>query len=221
MSKRWRAVRGFEHRLHHGSSREPTKSMLADHASSRVGVVAHDLSRPSPTLRRRVATSGTATAPAPCASSPARRRIVLAHVHHRARHRRPNPHSDVAPIGPAAGHVAASSLGAYPTSALRPWLLADVEQCTGGYRINLNTCCRSPPAALRQVNRMRSALSSSLRDTRARAVGLEYGPLSSRGLEDCPSHRQEGRPRRRRASPCAEALRCQASLARTYAHPLW
>jgi hypothetical protein len=35
--------------------------MFADHASSRVGVVANDLSRPSPTLRRRVATSGTAT----------------------------------------------------------------------------------------------------------------------------------------------------------------
>jgi hypothetical protein len=138
------------HRPHHESSHEPTERSLADHAPSRVGVAAHGLSPANRRLRRRAAASAAAIANAPRASSRVRRRIQLALAPHRARHRRPNPHSDVAPIGPAADHVAASSLGAYPTSALRPWPLAAKELCTGGYRINLNRSRRSRLSASRR-----------------------------------------------------------------------
>ena len=148
MSRRCCAVRGFEHRLRHDSPHQPTERSLADHSPARVGVAEHGPSQPDPTLRRRGAASDMAIVAATSISIRVRPRPRPAHTHHRAQHRRSNPHSDVAPTGPAADPVAASSLGAYPTSALRPWHLAAMEHCTGGYRINLNISSRWRPAAL-------------------------------------------------------------------------
>jgi len=111
-------------------------------------VAAHGLSRSNPALRRQVAASDMAIVAAASSSIRVRPRPLVVLPHHRARLCGPNPHSDLAPTGAAADPVAASSLGAYPTSALRPWHLAAMEQCTGGYRIILNKRSKTGASAL-------------------------------------------------------------------------